>query len=79
MFIHIRPPGEAARAFDYPPALFAQSNRYESLYVREAPHMYGWDIMPRALAAGLWRPVRLQFLPTERLEYAYLETQEIAR
>lgn len=29
--------------------------------VRRAPHSYGWDIMPRAVTAGLWRGVRLEF------------------
>lgn len=34
--------------------------------------------MPRALSAGLWRPVRLLYLPVERLETVYLETLHIA-
>ena len=29
--------------------------------VRKAPHNYGWDIMPRAVSAGIWRPVELQY------------------
>ncbi len=28
--------------------------------LRRAPHTYGWDIMPRAVTAGLWREVRLE-------------------
>jgi len=28
--------------------------------LRRAPHSYGWDIMPRAVTAGLWRGVRLE-------------------
>ena len=28
--------------------------------LRRAPHTYGWDIMPRALTAGIWRDVRLE-------------------
>jgi len=31
----------------------------ENLWIRKAPHTGGWDIMPRALSAGLWRPVEL--------------------
>ncbi len=30
-----------------------------STKVRKAPHSYGWDIMPRALSAGIWRSVSL--------------------
>jgi len=31
----------------------------ESHHIRKAPHMYGWDIFPRAVSAGLWRDVSL--------------------
>ena len=32
----------------------------ESVYLRKAPHMFGWDIMPRLVSAGLWRDVSLR-------------------
>jgi len=32
----------------------------ESLRVRKAPHSYGWDIMPRAISAGIWRKVEIR-------------------
>ena len=32
----------------------------ESIGVRKAPHMYGWDILPRLVSAGLWREVELR-------------------
>ena len=32
----------------------------ESVYIRKPPHAFGWDIMPRAVTAGLWRGVRLE-------------------
>ena len=28
--------------------------------IRKAPHSFGWDIMPRAITAGLWRDVRIE-------------------
>ncbi len=31
----------------------------EAVNIRKAPHMYGWDIMPRLVSAGLWRDVSL--------------------
>jgi beta-mannosidase len=40
--------------------------------------MFGWDIMPRALSAGIWRPVTLRFLPRERLDWTWLETESVA-
>jgi len=32
----------------------------ESNHIRKAPHMYGWDILPRLVSAGLWRNVELR-------------------
>lgn len=74
LVVHLRPVGEEARKFSYPPGAVAQPNSYESLRVRKAPHVFGWDIMPRAVSAGIWRPVRLEFRPTPRLETVWLET-----
>ncbi len=40
----------------------------ESVYIRKAPHTYGWDIMPRLVSAGLWRDVELRILNPVRLK-----------
>jgi len=77
LLVYIMPVVEEARRYDYPPKVAALAFNYESLHVRKAPHMYGWDIMPRALSAGIWRPVELRFMPKERLEHVYLETLSI--
>ncbi len=42
------------------PSLSRNSPSPESVYVRRAPHTYGWDIMPRLVSAGLWRGVSIQ-------------------
>lgn len=76
LFIHIRP--AVTEAAKYECSNFVSSGHglphNESVYVRKAPHMYGWDIMPRAVSAGIWRSVSIQFLPKERIENLYLET-----
>ena len=69
-------PGQDAE--DAPRLLQAMAVNYESLRTRKAPHMYGWDIMPRALSMGLWRSVRILALPPERIGSTYLETLSIA-
>lgn len=61
-----------------PRLLQAMAANYESLYTRKAPHGYGWDIMPRALSAGIWKPIRILLVPHERIMEAYLETLSIA-
>lgn len=78
LLVHIKPAVLEAEAYPYPPGLSALGGNYESLYVRKAPHMYGWDIMPRAVSAGIWRPVRIRFLPIERLEGVYLQTTSLS-
>lgn len=74
LVVHLRPVSEEAKKYSYPPGAVAQPNSYESLRVRKAPHVFGWDIMPRAVSAGIWRPVRLEFRPSPRLETVWLET-----
>ncbi|MBN8217570.1 MAG: glycoside hydrolase family 2 [Spirochaetes bacterium] len=55
-----------ARTFDRPSGLFAQPYNYEHLHLRKAAHMFGWDIMPRIVSAGLWKPVFLRRRPKTR-------------
>lgn len=78
LLVHLRPAVVEAEQYEYPVALAALPVNQESLHVRKAPHMYGWDIMPRAVSAGIWRPVSVRFLPTARLEDVYMETTALA-
>ena len=59
LLVHIYPCVLEARK--YPISAFAYSHKYnyESLVIRKAAHMFGWDICPRIVSAGLWRPVTL--------------------
>ncbi|MHB1155853.1 MAG: glycoside hydrolase family 2 protein [Phycisphaerales bacterium] len=64
----------AARECESQPAEFAFACNWESLAIRKAPHMYGWDILPRIVSAGLWRGVRLEVAPPTRWRSVYLGT-----
>ncbi|HSV74475.1 MAG TPA: hypothetical protein VLH79_12020 [Chthonomonadales bacterium] len=77
LVVAIRPAVPEAGAYPHAPGLAAQPTGFEGLWVRKAPHTYGWDIMPRAVSAGIWRPVSLRCLPRARLEWAYLDTLSI--
>lgn len=55
----------------------AFATNWESLGVRKAPHMYGWDIMPRIVSAGLWRDVRLQILDATHWRSVYWATLKV--
>src|SRR5690349_17356298 len=52
----------------------AAAVNWESLSIRKAPHMYGWDIMPRVVSAGLWRDVALEINDGTRWRTVYWTT-----
>jgi len=43
-----------------PPVFSNNWTRPETVFMRRAPHTYGWDIMPRIVSAGLWKGVDLR-------------------
>ncbi len=51
-----------------------QEYQADAITVRKAPHMFGWDIMPRILSGGLWRSVYLFEKPVERIEDIFITT-----
>jgi beta-mannosidase len=79
LLVHIKPAVDEAKNYPYPPSVNAMPANFESVYVRKAPHMYGWDIMPRFVSAGIWRPVSLRYRPIERIESVFLETLSISQ
>ncbi len=64
----------AARRYDYDAQSMSWEHREEGLYIRKAPHCWGWDILPRAVSAGIWRPVFLQPVPDTAIEQLYFYT-----
>lgn len=66
LVVRLRSAVNAVRDIPLGPCEAAQAHAYDSLWARKPAHAYGWDIMPRAVSAGLWRPVYLeQRRPTE--------------
>jgi beta-mannosidase len=53
------------------------NGHWEALYVRKAGHMYGWDIMPRIVSAGLWKDVYLEYLRPTRISSVYWHTKSV--
>ena len=74
--VRLRSPVLEAMAKRYEPSNLALPVNYESLWIRKAAHMFGWDIMPRAVSAGLWRPVELVVREPDEIEYIYAVTRE---
>lgn len=75
--IHIRSALLEAQKRIYDPWETTIAVNYESLSVRKAPHMYGWDIMPRLISAGLWRDVSLQQQKREKIVDVYYHTRRM--
>ncbi len=67
----------AARRLRYDAASMSWERREEGLHIRKAPHVWGWDIMPRAVSAGIWRGVRLEQELPDAIEQLYLWTDAI--
>ncbi len=77
LVVHIRPAVIAAREYDLPVSSNAQAYNYESLPIRKAASMYGWDIMPRIVSGGIWKPVSLIRKKPDRIEDLFLYTNEL--
>ncbi|PJB28341.1 glycoside hydrolase family 2, partial [Candidatus Desantisbacteria bacterium CG_4_9_14_3_um_filter_50_7] len=75
--VRIRSAVNEARKYTYEPVEQALPVNHESLYVRKAAHMYGWDICPRVVSAGLWRSVDLEFRPPSEIKDMYYYTSSI--
>jgi len=52
-------------------------NAAEFTGIRKAPHMYGWDIMPRLVSAGLWRDVHIYIIKPTHFEQVYWMTNSV--
>ncbi|MBQ6824754.1 MAG: hypothetical protein IJP27_08880 [Clostridia bacterium] len=68
LMVHIIPACIKARELDLPVNCYGQPYNHDSMLMRKAPYMFGWDIMPRIVSAGLWREVRIDYLPYDRFE-----------
>ncbi len=58
--VHIKSATLAALDEEYDIKVMSSNINLESRFIRKPPHSYGWDIMPRAVTAGLWRCVRIE-------------------
>jgi beta-mannosidase len=47
------------------------------LWMRKAAHSYAWDIMPRALSAGVWRSVELEIQEQNVIKDLYFSTAAV--
>lgn len=72
IIVHILPTAIEAREYEETPLAVGLPYNEDSLHVRKAPYMFGWDIMPRTVSGGLWRSVSLIEKKKNRVEEFYL-------
>ncbi len=76
--VHILPAVVEGERFSHEPYERFLENHLEHLNVRKAPHMYGWDIMPRAVSGGIWRDVSISEAKPSRILTARLMTLSVS-
>lgn len=74
IFIHIYPTMVEAAGYSVSPGNIAMDYNYASLNVRKPAHMFGWDIAPRIVQSGIWRPVYIESKPLSYIDQTYLMT-----
>lgn len=77
LLVHIKPVCIEARKYTLPVSSNSQQYSYQSLYVRKAAHMYGWDIMPRIVSAGIWKDVELLPIESDKIKEVFFVTNKI--
>ena len=50
----------------------------ERIYARKAQMSFGWDIAPRIVTVGIWRPVRLEVLPAHAIRDVWVRAGEVS-
>ena len=72
LVVHILPAMLYARGRETAAAVHAHSFNDDSVKLRKAPYMYGWDIMCRIVSAGLWKPVTVEYRPKNRIRNVFI-------
>ncbi|MBQ9714190.1 MAG: hypothetical protein IJV83_02595 [Clostridia bacterium] len=67
LLVHILPAAIYARQFDLPAMCFGLKYNHDAIQLRKSMSMFGWDIMPRIVSGGLWKPVAIEYLPNSRI------------
>lgn len=72
--VHIFSAVEYAKQYKIAPYNVAFDGCYESLNVRKSAASYGWDILPRAVSAGIWKDVYLTETIGAEIDSVYIAT-----
>ena len=70
--VHIKPVCIESRKYLLSAESFAFKTGFQSLHVRKARHMYGWDIMPRIISAGIWKDVEIKKKKNNKINEVFI-------
>lgn len=77
LYVCLRSPVLWAMDKEYDTGSWNLSYNAESVYLRKAPHTYGWDICPRNVNGGIFRPVYLEEREDVAIDDVYMHTLSI--
>ncbi len=72
LVVHIKPVCIEARKYVSTAQQYGLKYNYASQYIRKAAHMFGWDIMPRIVSAGIWKPIAVKKIKKDKFNEVYL-------
>ena len=78
IIVRLASPIQTARRREIEPSESATLDAWEAIGVRKPPHCYGWDILPRIVSAGIWRPVWLEIRDPNHIRSLYFCTRHAA-
>ena len=79
LVVHIIPASVYCRNLPMQTKCNALLFNLDSVYIRKAPYMFGWDIMPRAISGGLWRPVSVVYRQRERINDYFVKVCDVSQ
>ena len=75
--VHFHSAMNFARSKYYTIGMRGTVHRNEICCIRKAGHTFGWDIAPRLVTTGLWRPVSIVARRATRITQAYFATSAL--
>ena len=75
--VHIKPAMLESRKYPIPVGCKAFRYNHPTMVTRKAASMFGWDIMPRIVSAGIWRPVEVKEKKKDQIKEVYLGVHDV--
>ena len=74
LLVHFSPVVIEARKYRSSASSNALWYNYQSLYIRKSAHMFGWDILPRLVSCGIWKPIYITERKRDAINDVYVYT-----